>query len=1019
MLKTVHKKKLWITLAVRVAIPTFMSVLLFTFAVFALIIPMFEEGLLVREKNCLQHLTQTAWSVLNDHNERVQSGELSLEEAQHLATERIRRMRYGHHMKDYFWINDLTPRMILHPYRPDLEGTNLSDYEDPDGERLFVESVQIAESKETHGFIDYLWQLRDNPDHVVDKLSHVRLFKPWGWIIGTGTYLDELARESRLLKNRLVTSTILILALVTVLSLFVIWQSYLVEHERRTAQAALYASEEQLRLALEGARDGVWDWDIASGEISYSERLASVLQWPTEKLRMPVEEWRAQIHKGDIDLVLELLNKHLRGESTHFEAEYRMTLSDGSHKWVLSRGRVVERNDGGAPSRVAGAILDITERKQAEQALRESEERYRSLVETMRDGLAIQSVDGVFTYINDRICEMFGRPREEIIGVDVIEFLTPESAQAYQQRITKGTDQFTEPYEITIIRPDNSEVIALVAPQKLFDSQSGYGGSFGVVTDITDWRRAQETIREREATLRSIFRASPVGIGMVVDRVFKHVNDRVCEMTGYKQNELLGQSARMIYPDDSEYQRVGRVKYEDIQRTGVGTIETHWRQKDGTIIDVLLSSCPIDISDLTLGVTFTALDITARKQVDAEKRKLEGQLRQSQKMDAVGQLAGGVAHDFNNHLTAVLGGVELVASALKREELNREVIEERLADIEEAVKRAATLTRQLLMFSRKDIGQPEILNLSQVARDFAKMLGRLLPENVRLALKLSDDIPSIEADAGQIEQVIMNVVLNARDAMPDGGTLVVETSDVWIDNRYAEDNAVSTPGHHVMLAISDTGHGMDQDTLERIFEPFFTTKPMGRGTGLGLSTVYGIIKQAGGHIMVYSEPDRGTTFKIYLPAVETPSVVAQRRQAEEAIQGGNENILLCEDDAMVRQLVEQMLLQAGYSVHTAANGQEAHKIFDEFSERFDLLISDIIMPDTNGKKLAEELCGKQGYLKTLFVSGYTANVIVHHGVLDEGVEFLPKPFSRRTLLKRVRNVLDKVAPEGSRKRRGS
>ncbi|MCK4659781.1 MAG: response regulator [Phycisphaerae bacterium] len=397
-------------------------------------------------------------------------------------------------------------------------------------------------------------------------------------------------------------------------------------------------------------------------------------------------------------------------------------------------------------------------------------------------------------------------------------------------------------------------------------------------------------------------------------------------------------------------------------------------------------------------------EIEERKRAEQERRTLEAQLRHAQKMEAVGQLAGGVAHDFNNILTTILGNAELTIRALEAE-FNSDNLEG-LRQIEQSVQLASVLTRQLLAFSRRQVSHPEVLDFNRALAEMEKLLLRLLTEDIHLTMHLPPTQLCIRADAGQIEQVVMNLVVNARDAMPDGGELTLETTSVMLDEAYLAAHAEAKPGAHVMLAVSDTGIGMTKDTLERIFEPFFTTKTAGRGTGLGLATVYGIVKQAGGHIVVYSEPQRGTTFKIYLPAVmaapEQPGTMHDTSQ----MPTGTETILVCEDDELVRNLVVRILQGSGYTVLAAENGEQALKLAAEHRSPLHLLITDVIMPDMNGRKLADMLVAIMPKLRTLFVSGYTSNVIARHGVLDEGVEFLAKPFSQRDLLQRVREVLE-------------
>ncbi|HEB09755.1 MAG TPA: PAS domain S-box protein, partial [Spirochaetales bacterium] len=421
-------------------------------------------------------------------------------------------------------------------------------------------------------------------------------------------------------------------------------------------------------------------------------------------------------------------------------------------------------------------------------------------------------------------------------------------------------------------------------------------------------------------------------------------------------------------------------------------------RKDGTIItcswqDVIIR----DSEGRVTGILATAIDVT-------EQVRLEEQLKQAQKLESVGRLAGGMAHDFNNLLTTILGYSELISMD---QGLNDSVAEG-IKDIRKSAERGALLIRQLLAFSRKQIMQPKRINLNELITDLEKMLKRLIEENIDLISKLEPELKQIEADPVQIEQVIMNLAVNSRDAMPEGGKLTIETVNVYLDEGYCGVHPEVQPGHYVLLAVSDNGHGMAEEIRDHIFDPFFTTKEVGKGTGLGLSTVYGIVKQSGGYIWVYSEPDKGTAFKIYLPQIkEDQDWKTEVPKAKEAA-GGKETILLVEDEESLRGLAAKVLRKQGHTVIEAANGIEALETMAASGQpEIDLLITDVIMPEMGGTELAGKLLERYPGIKVLYISGYTDNAIVHHGVLAEGVSFLPKPFSPISLAQKVRDTLDK------------
>ncbi|MFP4284990.1 MAG: ATP-binding protein, partial [Desulfovermiculus sp.] len=396
-------------------------------------------------------------------------------------------------------------------------------------------------------------------------------------------------------------------------------------------------------------------------------------------------------------------------------------------------------------------------------------------------------------------------------------------------------------------------------------------------------------------------------------------------------------------------------------------------------------------------------DVSERERFQAERDRLEMQLRQAQKMEAIGRLAGGVAHDFNNFLTTISGNAQIGLMVLEKNQEMYEIMQE----IKEAGERAGNLTRQLLAFSRKQILQPEILDLNDVILDLERMLRRLIGEDISLVVQTAADLGLVEADQGQMEQVIMNLAINARDAMPEGGKLTIEVTNVDLDENYSKGHGhLVTPGPYVMLAISDTGMGMDPEMLGQVFDPFFTTKAKDKGTGLGLSTVYGIVKQSRGNIWVYSEPGKGTTFKIYLPRTEKAGSGKRPEPDREGCPLGSETVLVVEDDESVRNIAVKNLIRLGYTVLSAASADEAYQLCLKRGAEIDLLLTDVVMLGMSGKELVDSLQQRGVNMKVVYMSGYTDNAIVHHGVLDHGINFLQKPFSPESLAGKIREALD-------------
>jgi two-component system, cell cycle sensor histidine kinase and response regulator CckA len=475
-------------------------------------------------------------------------------------------------------------------------------------------------------------------------------------------------------------------------------------------------------------------------------------------------------------------------------------------------------------------------------------------------------------------------------------------------------------------------------------------------------------------------------------------NPRVVEIFGYTVQELLGAEIELLLPE-SKRAAHGRQRQDYFSRPrtrpmGIG-LDLTGRRKDGTEFPVEVSLSTVETAEGRFAIAFVS-DITLRK-------SLEHQLVHAQKMEAVGRLAGGVAHDFNNMLTVIAGYNRMILDELSTMDPLRGYAEEIL----KAADRAAALTNQLLAFSRRQVMKPRVINTNAVILQTEKMLRRLIGEDIQLVLNLSVETGNILSDPNHIEQAIVNLAANARDAMPMGGRITVETGNVQIDETYAKTHMGVKPGEFVLIAVSDTGHGMDAATRQSIFEPFFTTKQHGKGTGLGLATVYGMVKQSGGDIWVYSEPGQGTTFKLYFPRVAQDPTPGDSEEAAQPIRDLSDTLLLVEDEDQVRDLVVRILEQLGYTVLAAANGEEAIQVSRDYPGHISLLVTDVVMPKMSGKEVADALVAGRPGLKVLYLSGYTENTVVNHGVLDANVDFLSKPFSRDALAAKIHEILSR------------
>jgi two-component system cell cycle sensor histidine kinase/response regulator CckA len=636
-------------------------------------------------------------------------------------------------------------------------------------------------------------------------------------------------------------------------------------------------------------------------------------------------------------------------------------------------------------------------RRDALDALKSSEARYRRIVETTSHGVwEVDSTDKT-TFVNARMVELLGCSASSVVGRALTEFLDQEGRLGFEQNRALNRRGISTQIEVDLHRSD-AVVLRVVVDMTPLSEGAHPGGAFAMISDVTERRRAENALRVSEARFRRLWN-SGIFLIMISDTEgnIREINESGARMLGYTPEEMVG-TLRWAAITPPGWEHVDAVAAAQLASTGVATAwEKELLHKDGRRVPILAGAALLDGRE---GIAI-ALDLTTSKETEQRLRDVEAQFRQSQKMEAVGQLAGGVAHDFNNMLSVILGFGELMLSDLKDGDPMRHDVEEICA----AGHRAAALTRQLLMFSRQQVLAPKVLDLNEVLLGMDTMLRRLVGEDIDLVLLPAANVARVNADPGSIEQLVMNLVVNARDAMPTGGKLTLEISMIELDEESTRDHSGMTPGHHVLLAVSDTGSGMDKATQARIFEPFFTTKEKTKGTGLGLSTVFGIVKQSGGDVWVYSEPGIGTTFKVYLPRFDglvtaaPPSVVATSPR-------GNETILVVEDEDQVRAVALSVLRRHGYRVLEARNAGEALLICERAEEKVDLLLTDVVMPRMSGPELAKRLVEMRPRLKVLFMSGYTDDSVVRHGVLDAEIAYLQKPLTPTAITVKVREVLD-------------
>jgi len=711
------------------------------------------------------------------------------------------------------------------------------------------------------------------------------------------------------------------------------------------------------------------------------------------------------LHPDDISKVEHAIRATAAQDGTHDSAivvEMRVRHKNGSWRILEAIGKRLL----GSPS-ITGIVVnarDVTERKQAEEERRQAEEKYRSLFENAVEGIFQSSPEGRFLTVNPAFARMLGysSPEDVISSIQDIKrqvWVDLERREVYARLLEeKGA---VLGFECRQLRKDKSIIWVSLCTRAIRDTNGKVFCYEGTAEEITGRKRSEEALRESAAELKEAQRVAQLGSwSWIVNSDTVTWSEELYNVFG-RDPELPAVSYKDqsgIYTAES-WTLLDKAVKQALETGEPYELELEVLRTDGTTRRIVTRGAVIrDQNGRVIRLHGTAQDIT-------EQKRLEAQFMQAQKMEAVGVLAGGVAHDFNNLLTVINGYSDFLLNDLARDDPRRDDLEQ----IKRAGQRAASLTSQLLAFSRKQVLQPRILDLNDEMLEASAILRRLIGEDIDLVAVPQPGLGLVKADPGQVQQIIMNLAVNARDAMPQGGKLTIETANANVDQDYVRKHPAGSIGRYVMLAISDNGMGMDAQTQSHVFEPFFTTKGPRKGTGLGLSTVYGIVKQSGGFIWVYSELGKGTTFKVYLPRVEGEVDKFASYGMEELSLQGNETVLLVEDEPSMRTLAARILRAQGYTILHASNGEEALRIAHEFTGKIHLVLTDVVMPEMSGNTMASRLEAARPGIKVLFISGYPKNAIVHHGVLNPNVAFLPKPFTADALARKVRKVLDSVA----------
>jgi len=879
------KRKIGIK-TLRIILPALATVILFIVAIFEFFLPTLESSMIERKRDMIRELTHTAISSMDYFHQEELAGRLTTEEAQKLASAAIRQLRYGVDKKDYFWIQNLDPIFLMHPYRPDLEGTHADEFSDTDGHSL-LDSFVRESTKTNGGFVDYYWQWKDDPSRVVPKVSYVKLYEPWEWIVGTGVYIEDVRAEMNTLVWRIVKVSLLILVVIGLMSTLMVWQSLQTDRQRQEAEDSLRASEAQYREIAARIPGVVFQYAMNTDEENeipfISERTEELIGIQPQEIVADPKLFFQAIHEDERERVVDSL-RDAAHRMDNWNREFRLVSRNGDVRWVRASA---------APTKIPekgilwnGLLLDISTLKQSEQ----EREKLILLVENSTEFVGLIDHTGNFIYINRAGRELLGvEPAEEIGRICLDEVFLPDSNETF---------------------PHN------------------------------------------------------------------------------------GQAALM---KNGSWQ-------------GEGVLHNRHGEKIDVELGAYLNRDPSMIAPI-----FTAIiirDQRARKLAEKKQKRLEEQLQQSQKLEAIGRLAGGIAHDFNNLLTGIIGNLSLAQMDANDEALSY------LQTAESAASRASDLVKQLLIFSRKSKPEVKSTDTGELLAEVANMLRATIDRRIEIGTEFNaDDDWHILADPSQVHQVLINLCLNAHDAIKaqwkkesisGAGQITMRLGHRHINRDYLRSNPDAKEGRYVVITISDSGSGIDEAVLQHIFEPFFTTKETGKGTGLGLSLVYGIVRQHKGWIEVESQPKKGTSFHVYLPAFQGQAAGQETQTSvKEDMPGGEETILLVDDENIVRNLGKTILTRKGYTILVAENGEEALTLFNEKKDSIDLIILDITMPKMSGLEVLQRIQDMTPGFPVLMSSGY-----VEQGQIEQLLEmgasgFIGKPYSIVDMTRTVRQTLDR------------
>ena len=771
---------------------------------------------------------------------------------------------------------------------------------------------------------------------------------------------------------------------------------------QRHAEDVARWTHERFHLASRATQDIIWDWDLRGSRVVWAGGTPAFFGCAPDEVPLLAENgdepWSSRVHPDDLRMAEAAARTALASGLQSWEHEYRFRRADGSWALVLERAFIVRDAEGRA-LRAVGAMQDVTQRRASEQAT----DRLAAIVTSSGDAIIGKTLDGIVTNWNAAAQRMFGYTEAEMVGRSIMTLIPDELHGAEHElleRIRRG--ERVESEEAERIRKDGTRIHVALSVSPIRDPSGAVVGASSIKRDITERKREQEELARREERYRALVTAT-TSVVWTVDPEGRFIGPQSSweEYTGQRWDEYRDFGwANALHPDDRAPLQAAWQQARDRGAVyhGEGRV---WCRAAGAYRHFIARAAPVRGPDGAVREWVGTL-------TDVEDLwTAEERLRHAERMESVGRLAGGIAHEANNQMTVVLGAAAFLLRRA-RDDGDREDLEH----IRRAAERTAAITQQLLAFSRRQVLQPQVVDLNAVIRTLEPIVRRAVGESCRVVLELAPDLGRVTADPGQLDQVLLNLTLNARDAMPAGGVLTIGTANVELDDATAAARPADAvpPGPYARLTVSDTGEGMPPSTLRHLFEPFFTTKPVGQGTGLGLSTVYGIVKQSGGLVTVRSEPGRGTAFEIYLPLVEPEADAEEPEPLRAPAAGSRERILVAEDEPTVREIIARSLREQGYLVQEAGSGAEALELAGREQEPPALVVADVVMPGMSGGQLAARLAERWPRMPVLFTSGYTGLDAVSRGLLEEGREFIPKPLDPDALIRKVREVLDASPP---------